>query len=62
MIVPGRAFTRDGKRIGRGGGWYDRLLSSSPDLYKMGVCFDFQVFDDLPIEEHDVVMDEVIST
>ena len=59
-IVPGVAFDRSQRRLGRGRGYYDRLL---PQLnsYNIGVCFDFQLFDVIPYEENDVSMDEVVS-
>lgn len=61
FIVPGRAFTLDGKRVGRGWGWYDASLSQYPDAYKIGVCFDFQIFERLPQDSWDVGMDLVVS-
>lgn len=61
FLVPGRAFTLSGKRVGRGGGWYDQSLSKYASSYKIGVCFDFQIFEALPQESWDVMMDEVIS-
>lgn len=59
-IVPGLAFDRSNHRIGRGRGYYDRLL---PQLstYNIGVCFDFQLFDSIPFGKYDVLMDEVVS-
>ena len=61
-IVPGMAFDRQGHRLGRGKGYYDRLFAKLSDksLYKMGVCFDFQLLDAVPSEPHDIVMDEVM--
>lgn len=54
-LVPGLAFTRDGRRVGYGGGWYDRLLAAAdPRSVKLGVGYDFQILDDLPVESHDV--------
>ena len=52
-IVPGMAF-------GRGKGYYDRFLSRVPYIYKIGLCFSWQIVDCVPSDEHDVVMDEVI--
>ena len=53
--VPGLAFTRDGKRLGYGGGWYDRLLAyARSDSVKVGVAHLFQIVEDLPHEPHDV--------
>ncbi len=59
-IIPGRAFTRNGKRLGRGGGWYDRLL---PQLkcQKWGVAFACQIKKDIPTDEWDVRMNRIIS-
>lgn len=62
IIVPGVAFTGKGARLGRGKGYYDKYMSQSCfRAYKIGVCYSCQLVDDLPCEEHDVVMDEVIS-
>jgi 5-formyltetrahydrofolate cyclo-ligase len=58
-LVPGMAFDRVGRRLGRGKGFYDRLLTRADGL-KIGLCFDFQLFDLLPTEPHDVTMDRVI--
>lgn len=59
-IVPGIAFTRGGKRLGRGGGYYDRLLPSLPHAWKIGLCFPFQVFDDIPTGSLDIMVDEIV--
>ena len=58
-IVPGLAFTADGRRIGYGGGWYDRMLEGvcAP---KIGVAYPFQILEDLPSLEHDVRLDTVV--
>ena len=61
IIVPGVAFDKEGHRMGRGRGFYDRLLKSTPNAYKIGVCFDFQMVGNVPVEPHDVMMDKVIS-
>ncbi len=61
-IVPGLAFTRDGCRLGYGGGWYDRLLSAAPKAaVKFGVAYSFQIVDDLPAEPHDIPLTAVID-
>ena len=53
-IIPGMAFDRHGNRLGRGKGYYDRFLPLLPTrVYKIGVCFPFQLLDDIPMEEHD---------
>lgn len=62
ILVPGLAFTRDGRRLGRGGGYYDRLLARLPaGTPKFGVCFDAQLVPDLPSEPHDQRVDVVWS-
>lgn len=61
IIVPGVAFDRAGNRMGRGRGFYDRLLKSTPNAIKVGVAYDFQMLDSIPVEPHDVKMDKVIS-
>jgi 5-formyltetrahydrofolate cyclo-ligase len=62
VVVPGLAFTPDGRRLGQGGGWYDRFLARvRPDCLTIGVAFDAQIVDDLPTESHDVVLDLVVT-
>lgn len=58
-IIPGMAFALNGKRLGRGRGYYDRLLAKIPTTYKLGLCFPFQILDAIPSDDHDVPMDEV---
>lgn len=60
MIIPAVAFDRRGNRLGRGKGFYDRLLSSTKAT-KVGVGYEFQLMDELPSEYHDVPMDMVIT-
>lgn len=60
-IVPGMGFDAAGHRLGRGAGYYDRFLSQAPHLYKIGVCFAFQQFPQVPVTLSDISMDEVIS-
>lgn len=61
FIVPWLVFTRSGDRLGRWWGRYDRLLSQYLDSYKIWICFDTQIVDTLPLESHDIRMNEVIS-
>lgn len=58
-LVPGVAFTPDGCRLGRGRGYYDRLLPRLHNAYKVGLCWPFQLMPQLPSEPHDVRMDDV---
>ena len=60
-LVPGLAFDRENFRLGRGKGFYDRFLASAGDsLYKIGICYSFQLFERIPKELHDLKMDAVI--
>lgn len=59
-LVPGMAFDVEGNRMGRGRGYYDRMLSRIPYIYKIGVCFQFQMVDSVPANEYDISMNEVI--
>lgn len=62
VIVPGVAFTSDGRRCGQGGGWYDRfLVDIRDDCTTIGVCFAPQLVPELPTEPHDFVLDIVIT-
>lgn len=61
-VVPGLAFTNDGKRIGYGGGWYDRLLcNANPYSLKIGVACKFQILNDFETDEHDIKLDKIIA-
>lgn len=59
-VIPGMSFDPRGNRLGRGKGYYDRLLQKMPHIYKIGVCFDFQKEESLPTEKHDIPMDFVV--
>ncbi len=62
MIVPGVAFTRQGARLGRGKGFYDKYLSHKDfRAYTIGFCYPSQVVENLPTEEHDKQLDLVIT-
>lgn len=60
VLVPGLGFTLDGGRIGRGKGYYDRLLSAVPG-FRCGVAFDGQVLAALPLEPHDARLDCILT-
>lgn len=64
MIVPGVAFSRDGARLGHGRGFYDRYIErmrrSSLAVFLCGVCFECQMYESIPVDEHDVPMDAVV--
>ena len=61
MIVPGVAFSADGRRLGRGKGYYDRYLSQGGfRAYCVGVCYACQLREDIPAEIHDKKVEKVI--
>lgn len=61
ILVPGTAFDRQGHRMGRGKGYYDRFLPLAPNAYKLGICFPFRLLPSIPFAPHDVLMDEVLQ-
>ncbi|MFN2474928.1 MAG: 5-formyltetrahydrofolate cyclo-ligase [Chthoniobacterales bacterium] len=62
VLVPGLAFSSDGHRLGRGGGFYDRLLTGrAKHAMTMGVCFEFQLRELIPHEQHDALVKFIIS-
>ena len=62
IFVPGLAFTADGQRLGRGRGFYDRLLAElPPQILRVGVCFREQIVTGIPSEPHDEDVDLVLS-
>lgn len=61
-IVPGIVFDKNNHRLGRGAGYYDRFLSSlPPSIYTLGLAFDFQIIERLPVEKHDVQLKHVLT-
>ncbi|MDK2865989.1 MAG: 5-formyltetrahydrofolate cyclo-ligase [Clostridiales bacterium] len=55
VLTPGVAFTRNGFRLGYGGGYYDRFFESiSNDFLRIGLAFDLQIVADIPCESHDI--------
>ncbi len=61
IIAPGMAFTQTGKRLGRGRGFYDKAFSSLPQARRIGICYECQIVDEIPTEEHDIMMDGVVA-
>lgn len=59
-IIPGRAFGKNGERLGRGKGYYDRLLARC-NCPTIGLCYDAQVFADIPMSEHDKYLTYIIT-
>ncbi|MGL4232964.1 MAG: 5-formyltetrahydrofolate cyclo-ligase, partial [Casimicrobium sp.] len=62
VIYPGIAFTKGLSRLGRGGGYYDRLSAKLADnCTRIGICYEAQIADQLPQEEHDAKMHWVVT-
>lgn len=62
VIVPGVAFDECGRRLGYGGGYYDRLLPTlRPDCLRIGVAFDEQLLQEIPAEDHDATVHVVVT-
>ncbi len=63
VLIPGLAFDRSGNRLGRGKGYYDRFLAQPgmENAIKVGICWDLQVIQDVPVSAHDVTMDWVVT-
>lgn len=62
VLTPGLAFDRQGFRLGRGKGHYDRLFGRvGVKARRIGLCWDFQLVNEVPVEAHDVPMDAVIA-
>lgn len=63
MLIPGLAFDILGGRLGYGAGYYDRFLYQTKlNFNKVGIAYDFQVIDKVPMDEHDVRIDGIITT
>lgn len=60
-VVPGVAFDGACRRVGRGAGYYDRLLIQMDRAVTVGLAFDGQVLDEVPCEEHDVCLDVLVT-
>jgi 5-formyltetrahydrofolate cyclo-ligase len=60
ILVPGVAFDLSGTRLGRGRGFYDRLLAGAAGI-KCGVCYDGQLFPEIPAEPHDAKVDFILT-
>jgi len=60
VIVPGLGFTKDGARLGRGKGFYDRYLENS-SVIKIGIGLEMQIIEHIPTDPHDVKMDFLVT-
>lgn len=61
IVVPGVAFDRDGGRLGRGGGHYDRLLAAAASTTSIGFAFSFQLLEHVPVLDHDKLVDVIVT-
>lgn len=62
VMVPGTAFDRRGGRMGQGKGYYDRLLANvRPGVPLVALAFECQMFDEIPVDSHDVFMHRVLT-
>jgi 5-formyltetrahydrofolate cyclo-ligase len=61
VVVPGLAFDRAGRRLGYGAGYYDRTVAGLPPARLVGLGYDFQVVDALPVEPHDLRLSAVAT-
>lgn len=62
VVVPGISFDKNLNRLGYGGGYYDKLLLHIPEgVKKIALCFDIQVVDSIPVSEHDIKVDILIT-
>lgn len=60
VLMPGLAFDPQGRRIGYGGGFYDKFLEDEPDHPTIALCYGFQMFDHLEVDAYDIPVDQVI--
>jgi 5-formyltetrahydrofolate cyclo-ligase len=61
VIVPGVVFDTRGHRIGHGKGYYDGLLKNVKAAVKIGLTYDFQMVDEVPVEPHDIPVDFIVT-
>ena len=62
-IIPGVAFDKQNNRMGRGKAYYDKILKQvKGNAFVVGICYDFQIVNAVPMEEHDITMNKVIHS
>ena len=61
LFMPLVGFTVTGERLGQGGGFYDRWLAAHPDTIAIGMAWDMQEVDDLPVEDHDMPLAAIVT-
>ena len=60
IIVPGLSFNSLNYRLGYGGGYYDNFMEQHPNSKKIGICYPFQFVEKIPLEAHDLQLDEIL--
>lgn len=60
VLIPGLAFDQKGNRMGYGGGFYDRFLRREPTHPTIALCYDFQMVEAIPTQDHDIPVDTVL--
>jgi len=60
IVVPGLGFDAEGRRLGRGAGYYDRFLEKT-NAFRLGFCLDVQLMEEVPVDEHDKKMNAVVA-
>lgn len=61
LLMPGVAFDEHCHRVGYGGGYYDRYLEKHPRLVHIALAFEFQIFPEVPYEEHDICPEQIVT-
>ena len=61
VLVPGMAFSRDGARLGKGGGFYDRFLAAEPDHKTIALAYGFQLMEQIPTGVYDRPVDQIVT-
>ena len=61
VLVPGMAFTEQGIRLGKGGGYYDRYLGTHPSHQTIALAYEFQILDEIPAESYDKSVDMIVT-
>lgn len=63
VVLPAVAYNEEGTRLGQGKGYYDRFYAEikGKKPYLLGICYDFQISSEIPVEEHDITADMVIA-
>lgn len=61
LLMPGVAFDMSCHRVGYGGGYYDRYLEKHPGLVHIALAFEFQVFEEVPFEDHDILPELIVT-